>query len=167
MTRSEQALTAERLREVLYYEGETGDFTWRRKISRKVVPGEPAGWVNDQGYRLISLFTCTYRAHRLAWLYTYGQWPTGEVDHRNGTRADNRLANLRQATSTQNKANMKVRADNRSGERGVCWDSSRKLWSARVQVNGVTLNLGRFKNFKDAVEVRRKKAKEVFGEFAR
>lgn len=91
-------LTAERVRARLDYKPATGVLRWR--VNSKV-----AGCVSDDGYRLVGLDGRLYKAHRLAWLHYHGDWPAGELDHVNGDRDDNRIANLRECSRTQNNRN--------------------------------------------------------------
>jgi hypothetical protein len=74
----------------------------------------------------------------------------GMVDHINGNGLDNRVANIRIATVSVNNYNCKVREDNRSGYRGVCWYSKTKKWHAQIGVNGTVLHLGYFDAAQDA-----------------
>ena len=76
-------ISAERLRKLMHYEPDTGDFLWRERSAGRPV-GRPAG-SNKQRYRQIHIDYCHYQAHRLAWLYMTGEWPQ-EIDHidRNG-----------------------------------------------------------------------------------
>jgi hypothetical protein len=68
--------------------------------------GDVAGGANNgDRYRRIRVDNQLYQAHRLAWLYMTGEWPSNGIDHINGHRADNRWANLREATQSQNMAN--------------------------------------------------------------
>lgn len=89
------SLTAERLRQVLHYDPETGVFTWKVKTCRKVVPGVVAGRVNNQGQRYIGVLGHSHTAQCLAWLYTHGEWPKEPVVHVNYRSDDNRIVNLR------------------------------------------------------------------------
>jgi len=120
-------LTAERLREVLRYEPETGVFVWRVRAARRIHVGAVAGNISpSSGYRFIGVDCRLYGAHRLAWLYMTGEWPKHQVDHVNMDCADNRWANLRDATCSQNTANSCVRINNKSGFKGVSWDKRRR-----------------------------------------
>ena len=98
-------------------------------------------------------------AHRLAWFYTYGKWPNHEVDHINGNRLDNRIANLREATRSQNEFAAKK-------GKGIRWEPKRKKWLARIGVNWKQINLGRYATREEALAAYKKAAKEAFGEFA-
>lgn len=161
-------LTAERLRELLRYEPETGVFT--RRIATgyrgRHRAGEIAGSINDQGYRIICVGTEKYRAHQLAWLYMKRVWP-GELDHINGVRDDNRLCNLRKTSSSQNKANSKLRTDSVSGFKCVRWEKRRRHYVARIRANGKQTHLGSFNTPERAFVAYLLAAKKHFGAFAR
>ena len=88
-------LTAERLRERLHYDAETGVFT-RRFGSGHARAGDMAGTVHRTGYVRISIDGGKYTAHHLAWLYVHGVWPSDQIEHINRKRSDNRIANLRE-----------------------------------------------------------------------
>jgi hypothetical protein len=93
------------LRELLDYNPDTGEFTWRIRAAYWLGVGSRAGSVNGKGYRIIGMRGRYYSEHRLAWFYTHGVWPTHEVDHINRVRTDNRLANLRDVPSHVNYVN--------------------------------------------------------------
>ena len=131
-----------RLREVLDYDPDTGIFTWKVRVSTHCRPGDEAGSPHARGYVVIGLDRCVYLAHRLAWFYVHGEWPEAEIDHRNGVRTDNRLSNLRLATSTQNK-------QNRRNARGTT--PFRGRWKAQIGLgNKVTKYLGMFDTEEEA-----------------
>ena len=106
MTR--KTLSAERLREMLDYDAETGIFVWRKDHGVNVKAGMEAGHVTNKGYRMISLDGFRSVSHRLAWLYVYGAFPSGEVDHINRVKTDNRLCNLREVTRSENQQNTPI-----------------------------------------------------------
>lgn len=132
-------LGQELLRKHLIYSPETGHFT--RRIGRKA--GGIAGAINNNGYRLIHVAGHFCRAHRLAWLYVHGVWPTGEIDHINGVRDDNRLENLRDVsmvTNQQNRRSALVR--NAVGLLGV--SKSKNRYTAAIYAEGRDRHLGTF-----------------------
>lgn len=143
-------ISHQQLRELLDYCPNTGDFTW--KVSRgRVRAGQKAGTFDAYGYVNIIVFRRVYKAHRLAWFYVNGGWPSLEIDHINGARADNRIANLREATSAQNKWNQhRLRAQKTSAFVGVSWLALRKKWRAVIGVAGQTKHLGLFSSERDA-----------------
>ena len=123
-----KTLTQARLKENLHYNPTTGDFTWlvhKPRASHKI----RAGTINN-GYRSISIDGKKYLAHRLAWLYMYGQMPSKNIDHINNHPDDNRLDNLRECTTKQNSLNRLIPRNNTSGFLGVSKAGSR--WKATL-----------------------------------
>ncbi len=100
-------LTAERLRELLTYDPETGHFRWVFTKGCRA-GGQIAGTVRRDGYLCIAVDGRKHKAHRLAWFYMHGRWPHPEIDHINRSKLDNRLCNLREATRVENNANRGV-----------------------------------------------------------
>lgn len=160
-----EALTAERLREVLNYDPETGIFTWRKMNRRHWLLGTVAGARHSGGYVRIYVNGREHYGHRLAWLYIHGEWPPEQIDHINGIRTDNRIENLRPATVSQNHVNTKLRDDNTSGLKGVSIHSTSKRWRARLHCNGVEKHLGFFNTKDEASEAYQRAAAEHYGDF--
>lgn len=135
--------TAERVRELLDYEPKTGLLRWRvRKSSRSPI-GSIAGSLSDQGYILIRVDWRACRAHRLAWLYTHGVWPTGDIDHINGVRNDNRLTNLRDVPHRINQQNTRMsKRTAKSGFAGAYPHQGK--FKSSIQIDGKGLHLGVF-----------------------
>jgi HNH endonuclease/AP2 domain len=159
-------LTAERLREILDYHPESGIFYWRIARRNGTRAGNIAGAKKAGGYIKISIDGRQHLAHRLAWLYVHGRWPAALIDHINGNPADNRIANLREASRSQNQANSGLRLGNRSGLKGI----SRKpygTWSAQIFYQGTKHYLGTFATPEEAHAAYREAARRLFGEFAR
>jgi hypothetical protein len=157
-------VTAERLREVLSYDPMTGVFVWKTPTGRRIRVGSVAGTVNpDTGYRIITIDRRMYPAHRLAWLYEHGQWPPSALDHKNRIRDDNRMANLRPATRSQNRANSAT-VRNKSGFKGAVAYGKRH-WQARIVIDGKSRNLGVFDTPAKAHAAYVSCAKAHFGEF--
>lgn len=88
-----EGLTAEHLRALLEYEPATGVFRWRVRAGKNVHAGWVAGSISE-GYRIITAGGNRYRAGRLAWLFVTGNWPRGQLEHRNGDKDDTRIENL-------------------------------------------------------------------------
>lgn len=160
-------LTHERLLELLTYDPETGHFTRKIRTSSRAPQGSIAGSLDrSHGYFLVSVDAKEYYAHRLAWFYVTSKWPEHQIDHRNGDRADNRFANLREATQAQNKKNSRLRANNTSGRKGVTWHAQAGKWLAQIQANGKRKSLGLFSDLDAAAECYQRAARELHGEFA-
>ena len=142
LTTSEKSLTAERLRELLAYDLETGVFTWRVRKAQHIKAGSVAGYTT-RGYVAIMIDGYSFRAHRLAWLYVNGVFPTAEIDHVNGMKADNRIVNLRSVGRSENLQNQaRARSDNRSGYLGV--KSHQGNFQARITIDGKSRHIGTF-----------------------
>jgi HNH endonuclease/AP2 domain len=142
---SADELTAARLRELLHYNPDTGAFTWLLSTSNRVRAGDVAGSARQDGYRIIRVDGRFYLAHRLAWFYIGGEFPVAGIDHINGCKADNRLCNLREASMSQNKANICKHANNASGFKGVSWHRRSRKWAVQIMISGRRIYLGRFR----------------------
>ena len=124
-------LTAERLRALLDYDPVTGVFTWKATRTGQAVAGRIAGGALHTGYHRIQIDGRAFLAHRLAWLYVHEVWPQGQIDHINGVKADNRIANLREATASQNGQNRRgSQINNGSGLLGVYPHDASGRWRA-------------------------------------
>jgi hypothetical protein len=146
----------------LIYDADTGCLCWKGgRLS-----GNLAGSINSLGYRKVKLVGQAYPAHRLAWLLAYGNWPSDEIDHANGDKDDNRLANLRVAGRTGNVRNAPKRKDNTSGIKGISWHKRDHRWQAQIMVNGKTIGLGYHREKETAERVYREACLKFHGEFA-
>ena len=151
-----KALTAAYARRLFEYNPETGDLirrhvlrehcasdrSWRVRNARA---GQRAGSILANGYRSVPIDGRRYYAHRLAWLIVTGEWPAADVDHRNGSRDDNRWLNLREATRAENH-------QNRIGHRatGTNWHIKSGRWRATICIGGKQRHLGLFDTQEDA-----------------
>lgn len=162
----------ETLLKLVAYDAETGIFTWKARPENKTqttkIAGRQAGTLHSRrGHITIGIFGRKYYAHRLAWFYAHGAWPSAAIDHKNGNASDNRLSNLRVATVSQNIANSRPQAGTASGVKGVKKQSLSDSWMARITVNRKEIYLGTFKSKDDAAAAYAVAAKKYFGEFAR
>ena len=148
-------LTAGKLRELLHYEPETGIFTWKVGSANQVKAGNIAGSPTGLGYLRIVLQRRGYQAHRLAWLYVYGNWPEGQLDHINRNRSDNRISNLREVSNKQNQQNRSKPSNNSSGHPGVFWHKQHARWQAYITHNQKKAHLGCFTDIEEAVAARK------------
>jgi len=159
-------ITQERLKELLNYDPETGVFTWKVQKSNSIKVDDVAGGISNNGYLTIQIDRKAYLLHRLVWLYMCGDFPETDLDHINGIKSDNRLANLRAVTDSQNNMNRGIPRNNNSGVKGVHLDSRTKKWKSYIKVDGITYHLGYFTSFEQATSMRRGAAALAFGEFA-
>jgi hypothetical protein len=148
-------ITAEQLRAVIHYSPETGVFTRLVRLANRHHAGDRADTAITSprlfGYRRVGLFSQRYMAHRLAWLYVYGEWPKLSIDHINGDKGDNRICNLREADDRINLENLrKAKITNKVGLLGVIKQKDSIQWRARIQVRGKGIHLGLFKSPEEA-----------------
>lgn len=154
------------LKSVLRYNRRTGIFYWKKSPSNNVRAGDVAGTVkNPPGYIAICIKNRRYYAHAIAWMLVYGRWPK-EVDHKNRNKSDNRISNLRLATSSQNHINTGLPRHNTSGAKGVFWHRKARKWQAQIQVDGSMIYLGLHRSKTAAILARRAASKLHFGAFA-
>jgi len=136
-------LTVEYVRHALNYNPDTGEFTRAVSTGPNCRVGAVAGSIDRQGYRRISLLGKLRAAHQLAWLTHYGTPPGADIDHINGNRSDNRIANLRLVDHSTNLENQRsARSDNKLGVLGVRKRNSR--FEARIWVKGKAQFIGTF-----------------------
>ena len=163
--------TAIRVYELLTYDPESGDFRWLvdRGKSKAGKAGAIAGSNVGNGYRRIMIDGKSYLSHRLAWLYVHGAWPAKEIDHVNGSHSDNRIVNLREATSAENHQNLALSPRNTSGHTGVHWRKKERKWRAMIQIGRVQKSLGLYDSIEDAIaaRVKGKAEKHLFNPFDR
>lgn len=157
-------LTQERLKELLQYDPETGVFT-RLIPTQRTRAGDVVGRSRADGYVDIKVDGKHYLAHRLAYLYMAGAWPSDEVDHKDLDRANNQWSNLRAATRSQNMANRA--AWGVSGLKGVQFHPKTGKYKAQTKINGKDLYIGLFPTAEGAHAAYVRAANDNFGEFAR
>jgi len=163
----EAAITQEVLKERIHYDNDTGVFTWLDvKVNAQRARGKIAGGVTAAGYIKIGFSTggkfYAFQAHRLAWLYEYGEFPKDGLDHINHDRADNRITNLRIATQRENIINMSMSSKNTTGYTGVSFSKARNKYEAYVKVNYKQIHLGTFEDIEDAAKAA-KEGREHYG----
>ena len=162
-------IDAEHLQKLLRYDPETGRFFWRMSRPKCRVGAEAGSVLKTRSctYLRVVIDTRRYQAHRLAWLYMTGEWPSVDIDHIDCNGLNNRWTNLRAATRTENLRNSQLRSDNISGYKGVSYNSARGRWISCIKVGDKNLHLGRFDTPEEAHAAYRVAAEKHFGEFAR
>ena len=160
-------MTRKQLKTALHYNPKTGTFTWRvNGLNQHQREGKQAGCPTPDGRFVIGIRGKRYLASRLAVFYMTGRWPRNQVDHINCDAADNRWCNLRQATSSQNLHNMRIK-NNKVGLKGVVLCTYTGRYRARIRVGYRNVHLGRFDTPEEAHAAYVVAAKKYFGEFAR
>ena len=160
------SISAALVQDLFSYNPETGEFT--RKARRQGARvGQVCGSPDSHGYLQIKINGRNYFAHRLAWLVVYGEWPKHQIDHIDRNPTNNRIANLREATNSQNNHNRGQQVNNTSGYKGVCWNKRAKRWKAYIKLHGRRTHLGYFNTADAAHAAYCVAAQELHGEFAR
>ena len=157
------------LHEIFAYCPETGDLIWRvdrvtgfgGTISKA---GDVAGCKDGRGYVVVKTGGKRYYAHRVAWLLHYGEEAPQHIDHINGDKSDNRLCNLRAATPSQNRCNVRSAAKPASGFKGVVRHYNR--FASYIRVQGEKKYLGVFDTPEQAHAAYAAAAEKYHGEFA-
>lgn len=145
-------LTQTRLKELMYYNPETGELTWLQKSHKNssIKPGDPVGSVNGQNYLQSRVDGKWYRVHRLCWFWVHGEWPE-VVDHVNGNRLDNRLENLRATNVGGNNHNYQKHREGIPPNVSKRKDGKYEAYiSASSSLTGKKIHLGVFRSKKKA-----------------
>jgi hypothetical protein len=159
-------MTREDLAALLDYEPETGVFRWKVRSGRATV-GMVAGTAHNRGYWQINVRGKLYLAHRLAWFITHGEWPAQDTDHINGDKQDNRIANLRLASRSENMANTGPKQNSASGIKGVWLFKRTGKWAAGYRKDGRMVHVGYFDTVQEAEQAHRAAYEKAFGIYAR
>lgn len=172
---SDNKISIEQLRKAIKYDAKSGILHWlarsdadfpdrsaNRRFNVAFSGCEALGSTNGHGYKSGTLLGKTYAAHIVCYALHHGKWPARQIDHINGDRTDNRSANLREVSPRENNRNKKLSAANNSGVNGVCWESGRNKWRARITVGGKNIYLGLFSCIGEAIAARRE-ADEKYG----
>ncbi len=136
--------TQSRLKELFRYCRKSGKLIRIKRQGRGLVGQTVEGSLHHTGYLQFKVDDKTIRYHRAVFLFHKGYLPK-LVDHKDQDKTNNRIGNLRDATRSQNAHNSKMFKNNTSGFKGVFYEKDDKLWSARIQINGVRKRLGYFK----------------------
>jgi hypothetical protein len=168
------------VRELLDYDPETGALRWKQRDPSFFNPtrthsaehvaakwnGKWAGKlaftsIGDGGYRAGNILGYSTRARRVIWAWMTGEWPTGEIDHRDGDKLNNRWLNFRDVSTKVNSQNASIGSRNTSGAVGV-YRHPTATWIAMIGVDGRSIYLGAFKTF-DAARAARRAAEREHG----
>jgi len=160
-------ITPELLRTLLSYEPETGKLIWLHRpvelFKTEIASltwnarfaGKDALTTKDRdGYRVGEIFGRRAASHRVIWAIVHGEWPACEIDHINGIKSDNRLANLRNVSMHENQKNKKLPVTSTSGHVGVHRERESGKWKAHIKINQRRIYLGRYNSCEQAVEAR-------------
>lgn len=160
------------LKSILRYEPETGHLYWRarkeayfsdrgrgaavncRLWNSKLADKRAFTCAHPHGYLTGRIFGESWLAHRIIWKMMTETEPM-DIDHINGNPSDNRWANLRSVSASENNRNFPLPSNNTSGVIGVHWCNIRQKWYARIHVTGRTICLGYFDSLDEAKDARK------------
>jgi hypothetical protein len=161
-------ISPEVLISLISYDAQSGAFSWQRR-NRDLFTCDRmwAAWnarhagkralnaPHSSGYLHGRVLDKVVYAHRAAWVFHHGRWPSGVIDHADGNVTNNAIANLRDVSHAENIRNCRLSKNNTSGINGVWWDKSRRAWIAEAVHDGIKYNAGKFSSIDDAAEARR------------
>jgi len=155
------------IHEQLYADFDQGKVYWKiNKRGPGAKVGKEAGTVRDDGYYQIKINGRFVRRSHVIWGLKYGQFPVEELDHIDRNPSNDSIHNLREATSSENKANQKLQSNNKCGLKGVYLRKDNQKWTAQICSKGVRRTLGLFSSKEQAYEAYREYAIKLHGEFA-
>ena len=156
-------LTLSRLHELFDYKD--GNLIWKIATSPRVRVGDIAGYLNGYGYIGIGIDGSSYKAHRLIYFYHNGCLPSN-IDHIDGNKSNNKIENLRSATTSQNAMNQKISTKNSSGVKGVHWHKRDKKWVVQLKSDSKRYSFGYFNDKKEAELVAIEETNKLHKEFS-
>ena len=167
-------VSVEKLKELFDYDADSGELVWKQRDRAKFTSariwnswntryaGKKAGTSDSYGYIQVGMAGRLHLVHRCVWAIVTGKFPENEIDHIDGNRSNNRIANLREATHAQNSKNQGVRRNNASGYKGI--SLHKKTGKYRAQIGRI--HLGTFTSPQEAHAAYCEAANKLHGEFA-
>lgn len=159
-----EGIAADNIRLYLSYNADTGVFTWTKSPSNCVTAGNVAGVRRKDGYVKINFKNKAYLAHRLAWWYVHGEFPTDILDHIDRDKSNNKITNLRVSSKIKNAQNINVNNTRAvSGLAGAF--KARTAWSSKLKIGDTLIRLGTFKTPEDAHKAYMKAKQELHKDY--
>jgi hypothetical protein len=158
-------LTHEYVKRLFDYDPATGLLRWKVSRPKLARIGSLAGDTRSKGYSVVRIDGSPYMIH-IIWLWMTCELPNQTIDHADKNPRNNRWANLRQATRSQQQMNRGVQANNRSGHTGVHWEKRRQKWLAKIYIGRRFIHLGSFNSLTEAVKCRAHYARIYHGTFS-
>jgi len=125
--------------------------------------GKEAGFTRPDGYCKVSIGGKQYYQHRVIFLWHKGFLPK-LIDHADGDVSNNRIGNLREATSSQNNAN-RIPRKNKHGVMGVTKHKPTGLFHAKIRHELTEISLGYYKTPQEAGKAYAEAANQYHGKF--
>lgn len=157
--------TQNRLKELFDYDAETGFLTRKVRVKGWLIGSRAGCRDSTKGHRRIHIDGVNYRETNVIWKWVTGQDPVCIIDHKDLVSDNNQWSNLREATISQNTANMRARCDNLLGVKGITARGDR--FGAQIKGPSGMIWLGTFDTIEEAKAAHIAKAIEIYGEFAR
>ena len=158
------------LYECFELDADTGILVWKarpvhhfkapryQKRHHTLYAGKEVGNISSEGYRVVKVTwngtRLEWKQHRVIWAMHYGQWPTKNIDHIDGNKANNAITNLREVTAQENSKNSRMPKNNTSGHVGVNFNKQSGKWKAYIKVSGKWVYLKTYANIEDAIAAR-------------
>lgn len=143
-----------------------GRLFWKIANSNRIKIDSVAGYTTKHGYRKVYVIDKQLYEHRIIFLMHYGYLPK-YIDHIDCNKLNNCIENLRESTHSQNMMNQKIRSNNTTGIKNVCYDNARNKWKVSICVKNKAINIGRFDSL-ELAELVAIEAKDLYHkEFAR
>ena len=158
-------VTQELLRKHFTYDGK--NLVWLVPTCPKIKVGRKFGHIASNGYIRGNFYYQSFLENRLIWLYHYGVWPTGVLDHRNGNTTENTLKNLRDSTNRQNQFNMKSHKGSTSKYKGVSWNKALSKWHVQYRFKTERVHVGYFESEEVAAQAYRDATETIHMEYGR
>jgi hypothetical protein len=148
-----------------HFDYKDGELYWKNRTSNRNKLGQKAGSPDQHGYVNICFNYKKHKMHRIIFLMHHGYLPK-EIDHIDGNPQNNAIENLRPANRSEQLCNTKLRKNNNSGVKGVCWDKAKQKWMVRVNKDKKNVYMGRFDDFELAELVAIEARNKYHGEYA-
>lgn len=165
-----QRPSVEFIRERLRADFDTGRLYWLKPpFNRKSYVGCEAGGLSsteNSRYWYVAFGKKRQKRADLIFCLWHGKWPEKMLDHINGNKQDDRLANLREVTHQQNIWAIKTKRKTTEYPMGVRQVKSSRKYEARICCNGERHYLGCYSTPEEASAAYQAKRVELFGEFA-
>ncbi len=158
-------ISQELVKALFDYDCNSGVFTRKLTTGSKAKIGSLAGILTEKGYIDIIVNGHKYKAHRLAWLYCFGEFPVQQLDHIDNNRSNNSLDNLREASTLENSFNKQISSLNTTGYKGVSIDKRSNRYRAYITINGKQKSLGYYATAAEAGQAYIEAAQALHGEF--
>ena len=147
------------------FEYRDGSLFWKKDSAKNVKAGSKAGSKSFHRSAQVKINKTLHLVHRVIFLMHYG-YLTENIDHIDGNPENNRIENLRVATTSENGWNSKISVRNKSGVKGVTWNKQRNKWRAYISVNCKNIHLGSFSDIEKAKEAVTQARRKLHGEYA-